>query len=61
MDHFLQAIVILIDLIEQISSTWMSFSTIEQTRAAIAAYDAGISTIRGKSKPLASTFELIMF
>ena len=50
MDHFLQAIVILIDLIEQVSTSWTSFSVVEQTRAGIAAYDAGISTIRGKSK-----------
>ena len=50
MDHFLQAIVILIDLIEQVSTSWTSFSVVEQTRAGIAAYDAGISMIRGKSK-----------
>ena len=49
-DHFLQAIVILIDLIEQVSTSWTSFNVVEQTRAGIAAYDAVISTIKGKSK-----------
>ena len=47
-EHFEEAIDILIKLTTQLTSTFKSFSPIQQTRAGLAAYDAGVSSIRDK-------------
>lgn len=47
-DHFKEAVEILIKLTTQLTSTFPSFSPTQQTRAGLAAYDAGVSSIRDK-------------
>ena len=47
-DHFKEALDILIKLTTQLTSTFPSFSPTQQTRAGLAAYDAGVSSIRDK-------------
>ena len=49
-DHFVEGIDTIINLTTQLGSTFKSFTPTEQTRAGLAAYDAGVSAIRGKRK-----------
>ena len=48
--HFTEGIERLIEFTTRISSTFTSFNPTEQTRAGLAAYDAGIHAIRTKRK-----------
>ena len=48
-EHFLSGLAHLINLTGQITNKFTSYSVNEQTRGAIAAYDAGLSTVKDKS------------
>lgn len=47
-EHFLEGISVLTELTSQITQRFRTFTPIEQTRAALATYDAGPNAVKDK-------------
>ena len=50
-EHFLEGISVLTELTSQITQRFRTFTPIEQTRAALATYDAGPNAVKNKGFP----------